>query len=79
MCEGLIGRVQKKGGWGLGSVPQSLGENKSTAVKKTKQNLIVKPLKDKRKVKVSAGIFAVAAGTQQERLAEQTDWGLLSY
>lgn len=70
MCEGLIGRVQKKGGWGLGSVPQSLGENKSTAVK---------PLKDKRKAKVSAGIFAVAAGTQQERLAEQTDWGLLSY
>lgn len=46
---------------------------------KTKKNLIVKPLKDKRKVKVSAGIFAVAAGTQQERLAEQTDWGLLSY
>lgn len=47
--------------------------------KKKKKNLIVKPLKNKRKVKVSAGIFAVAAGTQQERLAEQTDWGLLSY
>lgn len=44
-----------------------------------KKTLMVKLLKDQGKVKVSAGIFAVAAGTQQERRAEQTDWGLLSY
>lgn len=76
MCEGLIGRVQKRGDGGWEGSTKSWREQIHTVKKKT---LIVKPLKDKGKGKVSAGIFAVAAGTQQERLAEQTDWGLLSY
>lgn len=65
MCEGLIGTVQK-GGMGAGRLPQSLGEKKT---------LIVKPVKDERKHKVSARIFAAAAGTQQDRQTEQTDGG----
>lgn len=67
----------KKGGWGLGRFHKVFLER--TNPHREKKTLMVKLLKDQGKVKVSAGIFAVAAGTQQERRAEQTDWGLLSY
>lgn len=54
---GWLEQCKKKEGWGAGKLPQSLGENKYKLWEK-------KPMKDERKEKVSAGIFAVVTGTQ---------------
>lgn len=50
----MIGTVQK-GGMGAGKLPQSFKD------KKINKKLVVKPMKDEKKEKVSARIFAVAA------------------